>query len=225
MAFSGVPNETRRALFDGTTIFERVLPGADRMYPDTDSAPIPITEAMIAKVRSQLPVDVKEQIKKIEGWGVPVDVRHHILRSNLLALIERIVSECDQRPKFVATMFAHTLKHLQGSVSPSAEFTHKKIYGLFKYVHEKKLHREIIKAMLPIVFEHPNIAFDSVLELLEYQKRGREEIVKQIPLLKKKFADIKASKDVGACHRWIMGQLRKIAIGNMGLRELAEVVQ
>lgn len=225
MAFSGVPNETRRALLNGTTIFERVLPGADRMYPDTDSAPIPITEAMIAKVRSQLPVDVKEQMKKIEGWGVPVDVRHHILRSNLLALIERIVSECDQSPLFVATMFAHTLKHLQGSVSPSAEFTHKKIYGLFKYVHEKKLHREIIKAMLPIVFEHPNIAFDSVLELLEYQKRGCEEIVKQIPLLKKKFADIKSSKDAGACRRWIMGQLRKIAIGNMGLRELAEVVQ
>ncbi|HDQ15982.1 MAG TPA: Glu-tRNA(Gln) amidotransferase subunit GatE, partial [Bacteroidetes bacterium] len=41
MAFEGVPEETRKSFEDGTTIFERVLPGANRMYPDTDSAPIP----------------------------------------------------------------------------------------------------------------------------------------------------------------------------------------
>jgi glutamyl-tRNA(Gln) amidotransferase subunit E len=33
MAFAGVPNETRKSFPDGTTIFERVLPGPDRMYP------------------------------------------------------------------------------------------------------------------------------------------------------------------------------------------------
>ncbi|MBN2447669.1 MAG: Glu-tRNA(Gln) amidotransferase subunit GatE, partial [Phycisphaerae bacterium] len=35
-ATEGVPSDTRQALADGTTGFERVLPGADRMYPDTD---------------------------------------------------------------------------------------------------------------------------------------------------------------------------------------------
>jgi len=38
-AFDGVPNETRKTFEDGTNIFERVLPGRDRMYPDTDSEP------------------------------------------------------------------------------------------------------------------------------------------------------------------------------------------
>ncbi|NLA24306.1 MAG: Glu-tRNA(Gln) amidotransferase subunit GatE, partial [Bacteroidales bacterium] len=38
LAFEGVPPETRKSFEDGTTAFERVLPGADRMYPDTDSA-------------------------------------------------------------------------------------------------------------------------------------------------------------------------------------------
>jgi len=42
LAFVGVPNETRKGLADGTTVFERVLPGPDRMYPDTDSSPIPM---------------------------------------------------------------------------------------------------------------------------------------------------------------------------------------
>ncbi|HCV41854.1 MAG TPA: Glu-tRNA(Gln) amidotransferase GatDE subunit E, partial [Bacteroidetes bacterium] len=32
----GIPSETRQALRDGTNGFERILPGPDRMYPDTD---------------------------------------------------------------------------------------------------------------------------------------------------------------------------------------------
>ena len=41
-AVAGVPGETRQALDDGTNGFERILPGADRMYPDTDLPPIGI---------------------------------------------------------------------------------------------------------------------------------------------------------------------------------------
>ncbi len=41
----GVPSETRQAFADGTTGFERILPGADRMYPDTDTPPLPIPDA------------------------------------------------------------------------------------------------------------------------------------------------------------------------------------
>jgi len=39
----GIPNETRQALPDSTNGFERILPGADRMYPDTDLPPLEIT--------------------------------------------------------------------------------------------------------------------------------------------------------------------------------------
>ena len=36
-AIDGIPNETRQPFADGSTDFERILPGPDRMYPDTDS--------------------------------------------------------------------------------------------------------------------------------------------------------------------------------------------
>ena len=42
-AIDGVCNETRQALDDGTNGFERILPGPNRMYPDTDLPPIAIT--------------------------------------------------------------------------------------------------------------------------------------------------------------------------------------
>ncbi|HDS29960.1 MAG TPA: hypothetical protein ENN67_02830, partial [Firmicutes bacterium] len=50
-----IPNETRQAFSDGTTDFERILPGPDRMYPDTDSPPIPITEERLNRLKKTVP--------------------------------------------------------------------------------------------------------------------------------------------------------------------------
>jgi glutamyl-tRNA(Gln) amidotransferase subunit E len=50
----GVPAETRQAFPDGTTGFERILPGPDRMYPDTDTPPLPIPDAMVTEIRAHL---------------------------------------------------------------------------------------------------------------------------------------------------------------------------
>ncbi|MDD1666153.1 MAG: Glu-tRNA(Gln) amidotransferase subunit GatE [Methanomicrobiales archaeon] len=42
MALSGVPEETRRMLEDGSTAYMRPLPGAARMYPETDIFPVTV---------------------------------------------------------------------------------------------------------------------------------------------------------------------------------------
>jgi glutamyl-tRNA(Gln) amidotransferase subunit E len=54
-ALEGVPSETRQAFPDGTTVFERILPGPDRMYPDTDTPPLPIPDSTVAEVRAGMP--------------------------------------------------------------------------------------------------------------------------------------------------------------------------
>jgi glutamyl-tRNA(Gln) amidotransferase subunit E len=53
-ALEGIPAETRQANPDCTNGFERILPGPDRMYPDTDTPPLPIPDSMVAEVRTQL---------------------------------------------------------------------------------------------------------------------------------------------------------------------------
>jgi len=50
-ALEGVPAESRQAFPDGTTGFERILPGAERMYPDTDTPPFPLPERWIEEIR------------------------------------------------------------------------------------------------------------------------------------------------------------------------------
>jgi glutamyl-tRNA(Gln) amidotransferase subunit E len=53
-ALEGIPAETRQAHPDGTMGFERILPGPDRMYPDTDTPPLPIPDSTLTEVRAQL---------------------------------------------------------------------------------------------------------------------------------------------------------------------------
>ena len=50
-----MPNETRQAFRDGTNGFERILPGPQRMYPDTDSPPTRITRDRVQALNDALP--------------------------------------------------------------------------------------------------------------------------------------------------------------------------
>ena len=50
-ALEGVPEETRDPLPDGTTKYSRPLPGAARMYPETEVPPTLITDVMMKDIR------------------------------------------------------------------------------------------------------------------------------------------------------------------------------
>lgn len=220
MAFSGVPNETRKSLPDGTTIFERVLPGADRMYPDTDSKPIPLEDSHIKKLGRDLPTDVIERYHQLKTWGVPEDSHHYIFTHNLYPVMEKIVTGLGQDPKKVGKLFGHYLKYIEGHYKRSPDFSYERIHELYKYIVENKLDTEIVNTMLPVVYQYPKMDFDSVLVNIDFKRFSKDEIVSKIPFLKEKYKNIKTSKLPEAEKHWIMGQLRKMAVGNMGLKEL-----
>jgi glutamyl-tRNA(Gln) amidotransferase subunit E len=224
MAFEGVPNETRQSLADGTTVFERVLPGPDRMYPDTDSAPIPIDDELIEKQRQDLPSPIHYRLTQLEEWQVPHDTYRYILKRNLVGLIEKINEDFDINPKFVGALIGHALRRIEGANSPSAGFDYRRVYDLFAFVEERKLDREIVKKMLPVVYEHPNMDFDSVLTTIDFAPMSKDEILLSIPVLNQKFDEINTSSSPQARLRWIMGNLRKLAFGNISLAELKSYV-
>jgi glutamyl-tRNA(Gln) amidotransferase subunit E len=224
LAFAGVPNETRKAMKDGTTIFERVLPGPDRMYPDTDSPPIPIKDHMIEEIQKNLPEEVSERFDKMQKWEIPADTYTYILKKNLFPLIENIINDFKENPVFVGTLIGHTLKHHEGKLGNKTDFEFSRIYDLFSFAHKRKLNREILKAILPVIYRHPKHDFETALSLIKYQKLSEKEILAKIPRLKSKFEKNKTSKDPGAKSRWIMGQLRPLALGNLNLLELRKSV-
>jgi glutamyl-tRNA(Gln) amidotransferase subunit E len=224
LAMQGVPNETRKGLVDGTNIFERVLPGPDRMYPDTDSAPIPIEESQIEERRQTLPIDIADRYKQLQTWRVPTDTFTYLFKRNLVGLVEKIVTEFNQDPIFVSSVLGHTLKHVEGTISQQDGFTYNKIYGLFRFGKERGLYDEILKSMVPVLYAHPHMDFDSILVTIDYRKYTKDQILAYIPTLKQKFSEICDSPDPNAGTRWVMGQLRRRAIGNMCLEELGGIV-
>ncbi|MFA5970907.1 MAG: Glu-tRNA(Gln) amidotransferase subunit GatE [Lentimicrobiaceae bacterium] len=224
MAFSGVPPETRKSFENGTTIFERVLPGADRMYPDTDSAPIPLENEYIELLGKNKPEEVISRYQRLNEWVVPEDCYTYIFRKNLFPLIERIVNELDMNPAFVGKFFGHSVKWIEGQYKPTAEFDYKIIYALMRFIKQRNLDPGIARRMLPLVYQYPKMEFESVLTSIGFKVVSKEEIVSKIPFLRKKLAEIRLSKGTTVEHNWIMGQLRRQAEGNISMLELHKVL-
>jgi glutamyl-tRNA(Gln) amidotransferase subunit E len=225
MAFDGVPNETRKTFEDGTNIFERVLPGRDRMYPDTDSEPIPLSDDYINTLSQKIPIYVSERYHQLKGWGIPEDTYKYLLSKNLVPLIERISTNFGFGPKYIGTFLGHTFKSIEGKKNPHKNFSYEKIYGLFGFISKKKLLPSIAHVMLPVIYDHPDMEFGSVLTSIDFKKHSIIELLAPVDFLFGKFRQIRHSLTDKAAIDWMMGQLHRQALGNVELTLLKQQIE
>jgi len=108
----GIPSETRQALRDGTNGFERILPGPDRMYPDTDLPPKRITPERLAALRATLPPLYWEREAWYRTLGIPEDTVAPLAISPHAALFESAVKERGVSPTLAAVVLVQKLKRL-----------------------------------------------------------------------------------------------------------------
>jgi len=225
MAFEGVPEETRKSFADGTTIFERVLPGSDRMYPDTDSAPIPLTVEYIESLDKNLPMDIADRYHQLQAWNVPENTWKYLLSKNMLPLMEQICDRFGYSQKSVGVFLGQTFKNIEGKNELHKNFSYGKIYELFRYISEKKLVPGIAKFMMPVIYEFPDMQFSSVLTSIHFKKRSLNEIVAPIEFLYEKLKDNTAEPELISTINWLMGQVHRQAIGNVRLADLRQEIE
>ena len=224
LAFEGVPNETRKSMPDGTTIFERVLPGPDRMYPDTDSAPIPITNEEIEEIRSGLAIDVSERAGQLHRWKVPATLHPFLLRYNLVPVIERITATGAFEPRFVACLLGHGLKNIAGICADRTSPDYGKLPDLFADVARRGLVSEIMKDLLPLWYRYPHESLDNHLKQLGYRKATKSDLAAGIGALRNEFSPRRPNRQPDAEIDWIVGKLRPLALGNVPLAEVRRMV-
>ena len=95
-ALAGIPPETRQAQLDGSTRFERVLPGADRMYPDTDLPPLPLATERWERIKAQLPPTPWQQDAGLAALGLNGELREQLLADGRGAACLRLAAAgCD----------------------------------------------------------------------------------------------------------------------------------
>ena len=93
-AVAGVPGETRQALDDGTNGFERILPGADRMYPDTDLPPMRIADERLERHPQAVPVRRLGRARPgTASSACRRDLAERLAVSRLAALFEALVKD------------------------------------------------------------------------------------------------------------------------------------
>ena len=220
MTFDGIPHETRKALPDGTTIFERVLPGADRMYPDTDSAPIPLTNDYIEGLRKNIPDAVSDRYAQMVAWGVPEDCFKYIFTHNFFPLIKKITTELDYCPKYLGTFFGQRLKHLHGQYG-KIPFYADRIYDLFAFLKQKGLDKAIAPDLLKLMFEHPTADFAELLKLTGYRKMTKAEIEEGMGIMAEVFKPRRKRTTDEDKRNYLLGCARQHAAGNVSFTELA----
>ncbi len=89
----GVPQETRQALADGTNGFERILPGADRMYPDTDLPPIRLEDDRVDSIKASLGLRPWERYAQLREKGVGEDLAERLSRHRAWSLFEHLINK------------------------------------------------------------------------------------------------------------------------------------
>ncbi len=112
-ATEGVPNETRQHTGEGITDFERILPGPDRMYPDTDSSPVAITKDRLDKLRAVLPDPAYSRDERWRKLGLSEELVHSLGRSKFALMYDRLVKRELADPVFLAYLLEGYLKNLK----------------------------------------------------------------------------------------------------------------
>ena len=138
-----------------------------------------------------------------------------------MPLLEKAQTELKVPARFTSGLLAHTLKHLQGQYPALPDFSHDQIFELVKFLVDRKMDLAIAKRMLFHLYQHPKMDFESILITLNFRELPKEEILSKVPFLVKKYKEIRTSPDDSAGHRWVMGNLSKLATGNISLSELS----
>lgn len=181
----GVPSETRQALRDGTTGFERILPGPDRMYPDTDLPPKKIDRNRVEQIKVRVPKPYWERVRWYENIGVPIHLREELSLSPFANLFENLVINYEVDAKLAAVAILEYPKKLAKLGLDTTSLDDKIFVLLFSLYKEKEIVRNCLYFALKQYLIYGKI--DKIPKPIEDDKLDEVfiEVLGQINLMEK----------------------------------------
>lgn len=208
-ALIGVPEETRDPMPDGTSRYSRPLPGAARMYPETDVPPITINADHLRRIHDNLP-ELPEEIAKrlVKDHGINIQQAQQIVRIGYEGIFERISNEFDMAP-VAATLFLNTFTEMEKeghAVQEIDELSILEAMGLLKQGRFAKealpeLFREMVKGM------SVSESIES-LGLTALDQNQAAEIIRKMIAERSSFVKEKGMAAVGPMMGPVMQELR-----------------
>lgn len=147
-AIDGVPNETRQACDDGTTGFERILPGPDRMYPDTDLPPLAIPTERIERTKDSINANPFEAYERFRDLGLSDETVRQLMRNGRWLLFDRIVAELDVEPRFAGSILTQRLRRFERAGFDVSRLHDDEMFELYRTYKEGRLSKEAVALVM-----------------------------------------------------------------------------
>jgi glutamyl-tRNA(Gln) amidotransferase subunit E len=170
-AIEGVPEETRGANPDGTSRYLRPLPGAARMYPETDVPPVDLDLGNV-----ETPELLTERVERYrEEHGLDAGLAEQVAYGRRMALFERLVDR-GVDPTLAAGTLENTLTELRRDGVPVGGIDDERIVGAFDLVNEGELTTEALPALLRALAARPDRSAAEAAESEGLGSAGEEEV-------------------------------------------------
>lgn len=226
MCLEGVPNETRRALADGTSAYMRPLPGSARMYPETDVPPVVIDSARIEAI--EIPELLDQKVERISReYGIARDVAHHIVDSDMAALFESLV-EGGAPPSLAAGTLTSTLTELRREGVPVHALTPKHIHDALMLCAKGELAKEGIPEVLSEMARNPQLGARDAMKRCGLSGVDMGEVQRLIERVVEERVDFVRERGMGAVGPLmgvVMGELRGKVDGRRVSAMLSEKIR
>jgi glutamyl-tRNA(Gln) amidotransferase subunit E len=227
-AVVGVPAETRQAFRDGTNGFERILPGPDRMYPDTDTPPLPIADSLVVEIRENLPETPWAREGRYENLGLEPPAARRLARAPWADLFDALQPDGEVLARRLAAALEKRLpyhRRLAGAeVLPSPE----RIEPMVRAVRVGEVRVEAMERILDALIENAGVPAEAILAPYKCQPGDMEELAQVLEEVTTQADDL-ADRSEPVRLRWGMGRVMPRFIGRLdpGVvhQELREALQ
>ncbi|WP_136590030.1 Glu-tRNA(Gln) amidotransferase subunit GatE [Salinigranum halophilum] len=222
-AVAGVPEETRDALEDGTTRYLRPLPGAARMYPETDVPPVEPDPSAV-----EVPELLTEKAARYEDeYGLDAGLAEQVAYGRRFTLFEAAVDD-GVDPTLAANTLESTLTELRRDDVTVARLTDDHLMGVLRLVEAGDLAKEGIGDVLTVLAADPSLTAEEGVEEAGLAGVGDEEVREAIVEVVERNADQVEAEGMGAFSALMgeaMGALRGKADGGQVSDVLREEIQ
>jgi len=222
-AIEGVPEETRDALQDGTSRYLRPLPGAARMYPETDVPEIHPEPGDIEP--PELLTERVERYQSDDGLGEAL--AEQVAFGQFMPLYERAVRE-GVDPTFAATTLESTLTELRRDDVPVERLDDAQLLAVMQLVESGDLAREGVNEVLTTLADDPDLSAEAAIEAAGLSGVSEDEVREAVVEVVERNAEQVEAEGMAAFSGLMgeaMGALRGKADGEVVSAALREEIQ
>jgi glutamyl-tRNA(Gln) amidotransferase subunit E len=201
-----VPEETRKMLESGSTAYMRPLPGADRMYPETDVLPVLIGDDRWDAVT--VPELLTEKAGRYaQEYGIERPYALQLAGSEKLPLFERAVKD-GIKPKLAAFTILSTITELRRDGVDVRKIPDQAYLDTWHTVESGKAAREAVPEIFRSIAGGSTFA-EALAKLAPAVSRGElETIVKKIIAERADFVAQKGNGALGPLMGVVMAEVR-----------------